>query len=308
MPHARELDWLQHSAGVVALEDRTIITLRGDDTIEWLQGQITNDVKGLAEDNSVYAFVLTLKGRVMADVWALLQQDEVWLDVPAAGVEALVQRLDRYIMMEDVELEHRPDLRVIAAQGPRAADLSEGGWRADRLGLGGRQWVVPVASFGAELDRLTDCSRALGGGPISDRAWREAHVVFGRPRFGIDFGEWTYPQETGLHRIAVSFNKGCYTGQETVVMLENRGKAPKVLWRWVIDGVEPPEPATPIVVDGQRVGEITSAVQGEDGVLGLGFLKRGHDIDRREGFQIGHLSAHAVGPVEIGPAARRIER
>ncbi len=302
MAHARELKWLQRSVGVLSLSDRAIISVSGDDAREWLQGQLTNQLEGVEPGGSLYAFVLTLKGRILADVYALVREDDVWLDVPAAQVSALLERLDRYIIMEDVDLEVREDLHLIAAQGPSASQVAEGGWPADRLGVGGRQWVVPSDELESELERLTVRSRELGGGWLSDQAWNHAHVVRGRPRFGVDFGEQTYPQESGLSPVAVSFNKGCYIGQETVVMLENRGKPPKVLWRWTVESTEPPEAKAPILLAGTVVGEITSAVPGRDGVSAMGFLKRGHQAEGPEGFTIGGAPAQAIGPVEEGPA------
>jgi folate-binding protein YgfZ len=301
MAHARELDWLEHSVGVLALNDRAIISVSGDDAREWLQGQLTNQVEGVEPGGSLYAFVLTLKGRILADVYALVREDDVWLDVPATQVDALLGRLDRYIIMEDVDLEVRADLRVITAQGPRADEVAVGGWPADRLGVGGRQWVISDTELESELEALAARSGELDGGWVSDQAWNHAHVVRGRPRFGVDFGEWTYPQESGLNAVAVSFNKGCYIGQETVVMLENRGKAPKVLWRWTIEGAKPPEAKTPIKSAGAVVGEITSAVREDEGVSALGFLKRGCEPNGPEGFAIGGAAARAVGPVEEGP-------
>ncbi|MGB8329249.1 MAG: hypothetical protein WCE62_03910 [Polyangiales bacterium] len=299
-----ELDWLEHSVGVLPLRDRAIISVSGDDAHDWLQGQLTNRFEGLDPGDSVYAFVLTLKGRILADVFALVRDTEVWLDVPAAQTDALLERLDRYIIMEDVDLERHDDLRVITAQGPRAGDIAEGGWPADRLGAGGRQWIVSDADLDSELERLTARGRSLDGGPIGEAAWADAHVIFGRPRFGVDFGDWTYPQETGLNPIAVSFKKGCYIGQETVVMLENRGKAPKVLWRWKIDRGLPPEPETPIRLSDEVVGEVTSSAQAKEGVFALGFLKRGFEAQGPDGFQVGDASARALGPVQEGPGIR----
>ncbi len=301
MAHARELDWLRHSVGVLALGDRAIISVSGDDARDWLQGQLTNQVEGVEPGNSLYAFVLTLKGRILADVYALVREDDVWLDVPVTQVEALLERLDRYIIMEDVDVEFRRDLCVITAQGPRADEVAEEGWPADRLGVGGRQWVVPGTELDSELERLTARCRELDGGWVSDQAWNHAHVVLGRPRFGVDFGDRTYPQESGLNPLAVSFDKGCYIGQETVVMLENRGKAPKVLWRWAIESSEAPGAKTPITFANAVVGEITSAVPDEEGVLALGFLKRGYEAEGPEGFAIGGAPARAVGRVEEGP-------
>ena len=304
MAHARELNWLQHSVGVLSLSDRAIISVSGDDAVEWLQGQLTNQLEGVAPGDSVYGFVLTLKGRILADVYALIRDDEVWLDVPVEQVAALIERFDRYIIMEDVDLEVREDLCVITAQGARADEVAQGGWPADRLGVRGRQWIVPESKLGSELESLTARCSELDGGWVSDEAWNHALVVRGRPRFGVDFGDWTYPQETGLNPVAVSFTKGCYIGQETVVMLENRGKAPKVLWRWTIDSVEPPAAKAPITLGDAIVGEITSAVLEDESVSALGFLKRGYETHGPESFVIGRAAAHAIGPVEKGPGVR----
>lgn len=301
MAHAEEIGWLRHAVGALALPDRAILSVRGDDAAQWLQGQLTNQIEGLEPGQSVYGFVLTLKGRVMADAWVLRHRDEIWLDVPASQVGALLERLDRYIIMEDVDLAHVPELAVITAQGPKAQELSNGGWPSDRLGTGGRVWVVPAAQVQSELERLVARCRALCGGAISEPAWSEAHVVLGRPRFGVDFGDWTYPQETGLCPVAVCFTKGCYVGQETVMMLQSRGKAPKVLWRWEVEGTDPPPPKAPIERDGTVVGEVTSAARVGGGVAALGFLKRGHEPGPGTGFVIDGAPARALGPVAGDP-------
>ncbi len=304
MAHANELDWLEHSVGVLALDDRAIISVAGDDARDWLQGQVSNQLECAEPGSSVYAFVLTLKGRVLADVYVLVREEELWIEVPATQVDALLERFDRYIIMEDVDIEHRKDLRLITAQGPGAAELGDTGWPADRLGVGGRQWVVTDEGLESELERLIARARDLGGGPISAQTWAQAHVLRGRPRFGVDFGDWTYPQESGLNPLAVSFKKGCYIGQETVVMLENRGKAPKVLWRWAIEGSELPTAKSAITMNDSVVGEITSAASGPQGVRALGFLKRGHEAEGPEGFGVAGAAAQALGPVETGPGVR----
>jgi len=84
-------------------------------------------------------------------------------------------------------------------------------------------------------------------------------------------------------------------------MLENRGKAPKVLWRWAVESIEPPKPKAPITLADTVVGEITSAVPEDEGVSALGFLKRGFETGGPEGFAIDGAPARAIGPVEEGP-------
>lgn len=304
----QEVMWLERSVGVRTLDDRAIIAVSGDDARDWLQGQITNQLEGAEPGDSVYGFVLTLKGRVLADVWVLVREADVWLDVPKLQVEALLERLDRYIIMEDVDLEHRDDLRIIAAGGPKANEIDAKGWPSDRLGSGGRQWVVSAGDLSSELDRIVSQANALGGGQVSEEGWVRAHVMRGRPRFGVDFGEQTYPQESGLTPIAVSFVKGCYIGQETVVMLQNRGKAPKVLWRWKIDGPEPPAPESTITLGESKAGQVTSAVRDGTSSVALGYLKRGYERDDSACWTIGGRSAEAIGAVEEGPGVGKSRR
>ena len=296
MSHDREIDWLRSTVGVLPVEGRTIVSVRGDDAHEWLQGQLTNQCEGAKPGDAVYGFILTLKGRVMADAWVLFDDDGMWLDVPADDVDGLIERLDRYIIMEDVELERRDDLRLLLAQGPRARDVESDGWPVDRLGFGGVEWMVPADELDARLAETTARATGAGGGRVTEEAWQLAQVLEGRPRFGVDFGSNTYPQESGLTKLAVSFNKGCYVGQETVVMLENRGKAPKVLWRWQLDAETAPSQGAAILRAGEAVGEVTSAVRATGLTFALGYLKRGHEDDL-EGLEVLGRAARPLGPV-----------
>ncbi|MEM7434880.1 MAG: hypothetical protein AAF436_06980 [Myxococcota bacterium] len=297
------LDWCTQSVAVRQLTDRAILEVTGDDAATWLQGQVTNQLEGAASGDAVYGFVLTLKGRVLADVWVLAHDDGFWLEVPAAQVEALIERLDRYIIMEDVDLAHRGDLRIIAGVGPVASQVRPGGWPADRLGSGGRVWVLPEAAEADAWEEATQAAASLQGGPATDDGWASAHIQLGRPRFGVDFGEDTYPQETGLTASAVSFNKGCYIGQETVVMLQNRGKAPKTLWRWTIDGDEAPEPGATITRGDAAAGTVTSLTRAGGQTAALGYLKRGHEPTSDGPWKVGGLPASLVGPVGEAPTA-----
>jgi folate-binding protein YgfZ len=300
MSFARELQWIKRSVGIRACPERAIISVRGDDAREWLQGQVTNQTEDAALGSAVYAFILTLKGRVLADTWVLFGEEDIWLDVPAEQVSAVIERLDRYIIMEDVDLASRRDLAVLVAEGPRANELCEHGWPTSRLGVDGCTRIISQDELEPELARMTARAQELGGGALADEAWDALHVLMGRPRFAVDFGDWTYPQETGLTPIAVSFNKGCYIGQETVVMLQNRGKAPKALWRWTIETDQTPPARAPIRRGGQDVGHITSAVAERGRVRALGFVKRGQE-DKLEGLDV--LGATAVADGPVSPAA-----
>lgn len=295
----REVAWLRETVGLRVLPEQAVVEVTGEDALEWLQGQVTNDLSALRAGDSIYGFVLTPKGRVLADAWVTDAGEAYRLVVPASQVAPLMERLERYLIMEDVELVPRETLRVVTLQGPRAREV-ESGWPADRLGSGGRDLWVEADELDTVVARLADQCALLEGGVVSEEAWSRAHVLAGVPRFGVDFGERTYPQETGLAQRAVSFSKGCYLGQETVMMLQSRGKAPKTLWRWRIERSEPTPRGTAIRSGDQVAGEITSAVAHGAETIALGFLKRGQSASNPVGFAVEGAAARPLAPVEDG--------
>ena len=81
--------------------------------------------------------------------------------------------------------------------------------------------------------------RRLTGGVVGDaEGWEALRLERGVPRFGPDFDDKTYPQEASLEKAAVSFDKGCYLGQEVVCMLEMRGHVKRKLVSIVLDGTQ----------------------------------------------------------------------
>jgi folate-binding protein YgfZ len=93
------------------------------------------------------------------------------------------------------------------------------------------------------------------------------------PRFGVDFGEKNYPQEAALEKIAVSFSKGCYLGQEVVCRLEMRGHVVKKIVPVRIAGDPPAHGAEVRSVEGKVLGTVSSAVPNEGGAVGLAMVR-----------------------------------
>lgn len=268
-----EARWLEESVGVRALEDRLVVAVRGDDARTWLNGQLTNDVKLLSASRSVFGLILTTKGRILADATAHEHEGAVFVDLPRAAWPAVSVHLEKYIIMEDVTLAPMPELTVVTAQGPKAGELVPAAGAHDRLGHGGRDLLVHASTLGAELDALAKAATALGGGRVSDAGWELARVRAGVPRFGVDFDEHVYPHEAGLEKTAVSFQKGCYLGQEVVCMLESRGQISRRLTRLDVDGTVSVGAALSDAA-GNDVGRISSAVSGDGHTLALGMVKR----------------------------------
>jgi tRNA-modifying protein YgfZ len=274
---------LATTAGVRRLPDQ-VLRVSGDDARSWLNGQITNDVALPAPGAAVYALVVSLKGRVVTDLFVLDRDDTLDLVLPAGQRQRVAEYLDGFIIMEDVELTPVDDVAIVSVQGPRASevrpeDLAAASFPCVRLDTDGCDWIVPAVDAERAFVALVAGAKAVGGGMASDHAWELARIRAGVPALGQDFGEDTYPQEAGLKERAVSFGKGCYQGQEAVVMLEHRGKPPKKLVRLAVSAAAPPAPGTPLSDgDGREVGRITSAAADPEAQrsLALGYLKRDH--------------------------------
>lgn len=276
---AERASWARDSAGVRVMRELAVVRVSGDDARTWLNGQVTNDVRSTKTGDAVYALAINVKGRVLADVHVVDRGDAgLAMIVPRDRWEALSAHLEHHVIMEDVSLSLEP-LAVLAVSGPRAAEITEEeeAYRCDRLGHGGRDVLVAEAEQERMRARLSERAARAGGGELDDAAWELARLRAGRPRFGADFGERTYPQEAGLEASAVSFKKGCYLGQEVVCMLESRGQLTRRLVRLAAhDALAAGAPITD--ASGTAIGEVTSAMAdpstGE--VLALGFVKRAH--------------------------------
>jgi folate-binding protein YgfZ len=268
-PLAHDLALLEQGVGVYVTADK-VLRVTGDDRLTWLQGQLTQDVSALTPGAAAYGLLLHPTGKVMADLDVLCRADDVLLLCAADVADEVCAQLDRYIMMEDVELEMLPDA-LSAAYGP------ENVFAVDRLGAGGLVLFPPADPSPPELPGAVG---AAGGRWVSDQAVTLARLRAGRPQLGADFGPTVLPQVAGLSRRALSFQKGCYRGQEPVVMLEHRGTPPKRLVRLELTGDRAPASGVTLrASDDSALGTLTSAAAGPDGVVyALGLLKRGAEL------------------------------
>ena len=273
MTPTEEANRLAESAGARLLDD-VVVSAVGEDAREWLHGQLTIDLRQPSAEVR-YGLVLAVKGKIVGDLHVIergpVEGDGERFDLllPGSHADAIVERLERFLVMEDVELERLP-VRVLSIQGPNAEAAIPAGTEAlaiDRLGHGGRELLVPAESAEAQL-------AALDVPAISEAGWELARLRAGRPRMGVDFGEQTLPQEAGLKKRALAFDQGCYVGQEPVVMLEHRGKPPKRLVRLTFERGPAPAPGDSVTAADREVGTITSAAADGAGALALALVKR----------------------------------
>lgn len=253
-----------HEALAVSHPELQTLVVTGADRVTWLNGMLTCDlVKRPAEGGAVYGLAVARTGRVMTDVVVVPDEARALVVVPAVVVAALRTHLDHYLVMEDVELAAGSvGFDVWALHGPGSPQALEAaraaggvGGQLDRTGLGGAVVLAPRDRSGEVRAALARVA-TLG----DDAGWEALRLDRAVPRFGVDFDDKTYPQEAQLEKRAVSFDKGCYLGQEVVCMLELRGHVKRKLVLVVVEGGEPPVRGAPVTDEaGASVGEVTSA-------------------------------------------------
>jgi folate-binding protein YgfZ len=280
---------LETQAAYYTWQDVCAVRVRGEDRVRWLNGQLTADVREIAAGSSVHALAVNVRGKILAEVWVADAGDDTLLLLIRGAAKAsapLLESLDKYIIMEDVTLEPAPLLGVLAIEGPDSEALASQVDAAGALsvtcaplGLGGRLWIGEAAAL--ERVRAQLAERVPEIDAAGYELVRLRHSV---PRYGADFDEHQYPQEVGLKSL-VSFQKGCYLGQEVVCTLENRGKLSRQLW--LMQGKTAAQPAsdTPLQLpdaadSGQAVGAVTTAVwDPEHGTSHvLGYVRRTHAV------------------------------
>lgn len=284
--------------GGVALVERPAaggLRLAGADRVRFLNGLITCEVKTLAEGEGTYGFVTSVQGRVLADVVVLALADELWLEVPAGQEEAVANHLAKYLIADRVEIAALAEARPITLAGPGTAALLEaelgrgllpaGAWSHRPVDLAGRparlvrRGIAPADTFDLwlapdGLEPVADHLRRAGAVAVGGDAWDVLRVERGIPAFGRDFGAENFPQETGLGERAVSYEKGCYLGQEVVARIHYRGGVNKALRGLRFPGADSPPPAgTPLLADGRPAGTVGTSVHSPDhGPIALAIL------------------------------------
>ncbi len=209
-----------------ALPDHRVIALQGRDASAFAQAQFMNDVSALQPGHWQWNGWLTAKGRVIA-LFALLKFDAetLWLLLPDADPQPLVESLRRFVFRSKVEIVPRDDLQVTGAfVAPRAADgtLFAGdpvaGVELDFGGDDGARTLRIAAEAGVCVD-ADACAR-----------WTAFDLLHGLPRLAaMPAAQWT-PQQLSLGRLrAYSVRKGCYPGQEIVARTHFLGQSKREL-------------------------------------------------------------------------------
>src|ERR1700744_138156 len=252
-----ELDSLLHGAGVFDLGYRVFLRATGKDRVRWLNGMITQTVKGFASGQSGYTLVLNPQGRIQGDADLYVHDEELVLETDRSQVERLLPLLRRYIIMDDVKLEEvGTGTTALGIGGPQASAILEklgatlpesGTFRSATLAgievtlAGSYGPVVPRCEIHVAAERVLDLWNGLigaGAAACGTAAVEDLRILEGVARFDIDFSDKHLPQEANLYR-ALTFTKGCYIGQETVERIRARATLHRELRQFELQGSAP---------------------------------------------------------------------
>jgi folate-binding protein YgfZ len=267
-----DYDALRHGVGVLRLE-RDVVAVRGPDALDYLQGQCSQDVAALADGECADALLLGPQGKIDALVRVTrLAPEEFLVDVEGGFAATVMARLARFKLRVKAEID-RLDWHCVALRGPGAAPSD----------LSGAALGLPFHWGGVSgVDLLgEDPQPPPGARACSPLAWEAVRVEAGIPRMGAEIDERTIPAEAALLERCVSFDKGCYTGQELVARLDARGnRVARLLRGLVLDAPEsvgaPALRGAEVVVGDKSVGTVTSAAwsPGLGALVGLAYLHR----------------------------------
>jgi folate-binding protein YgfZ len=312
---AAELAALRSGCGLFHLAWRGLVTAGGKDRVRWLHNMVTNNVRDLALNHGVYAFVLNHQGRILGDMTIYNLGESLLLETDRIQIDPLLTTMKRYIIMDKVDLaDARDRFTAIGVCGPHTQDvLAKAGFNVNgmepmevreqdvnglkcRIIRGGEQkpgwyelWSSPEDS-----QRLFDQLHSAGAKPVGTEALEQWRVLHGIPQYGQDIRDRDLPQETGQAQ-ALHFTKGCYIGQEIVERIRSRGQVHR---RFVgFDFGDALVTPGKFESEGRTLAEVTTSLPANIGAknLGLGYVR--HEAVTAEGTVI--LGGRSVRVVDL---------
>lgn len=303
LAQAGDLRAVLEGAVCIPLQATGWLRVSGEDRVRWLNGMVTNSVVGLAPGDGCYNYLLNAQGRIQGTAWAFAEPESLLLETDLSQVAPMMALLDRFIIMDDVELTdisaetaglliagpHASyalaqcgftDTRTPAQAGATLTELTWHGGRCRLISKPGR--LFPTWELWSEPALVVEISAALEAAGViaaTPDVLEWMRMLEGTPKFGVDIRDRDLPQETGQSE-ALHFSKGCYVGQEIVERIRSRGNVHRVFRGFLLNGALP-SPGAALEAGGKSVGELTSVAllprlpaYPAGLALGLGYIRR----------------------------------
>ena len=265
---------------IAELTDRAVIAVSGPEARTFLQGLVTNDVQKVAPGGALYAALLTPQGKILFDFLITESDGTSMLDCRRDIRDALIKRLSLYKLRAKVEVEARDDLAIFAGLG---GEVLTSGFADPRLPALGTRAIAAKGEIVAQT------------GPDRYQALRLDLYV---PEGG-DFGsDKMFALDAGLDELhAVSFDKGCYVGQELTARMKHRATARKRLLPLATRDGSPLVRDVPVTAAGQEIGAVVSVY----GPRGFAIIRLDRLADAAAPFEAGGTAVSIAKPSWLFP-------
>lgn len=297
----REYDAVRSHVGLLDLCSRSLLSLTGSERVSYLQGMVSNDVKVLTPGEGAHAAILDIQGKILADVRIFLAEELILVDLWEPLKEKIVAHLERHLIAEDVEItDLTGKTGMVSLQGAKARlllnellpqgqilqrELAHRSFQLDSTEVrvvrsthtseGGYDLLIPANDLALVASRIQETGKKFSLHWVGTQAQEILRIEMGIPRYGADMDEQNLLLETGLDH-AVSFDKGCYLGQEVVERIHSRGHVNRKLVGMLLEGDTPAQRDDPITVEEKEIGKVTSSVfsPARKRALALGYIQR----------------------------------
>jgi glycine cleavage system T protein len=275
---------VRKNVGIVDLAHRGKLRLSGREHIKFLQGMLTNDINKLEEGNGLYATLLTVKGRTISDMVVYRDRESILLDLEPGLNEKVREFLIKFRLSYRANIEDvTENLGLISIHGPSSKRLLEkvvgeeipelnqysfldreiNGvqvriTRINRTGEDGYDIYTPSNTADMPWKYLAEHGEEFHLKQVGLDAMETLRIEAAIPRYGVDIDENTIPIEAGLWH-ALSFEKGCYVGQEVIARIKWRGHVNRHLVGFELEGEDLPVSGDKINCNEREVGYITSS-------------------------------------------------
>lgn len=260
-----------------------LISVHGEDAADFLQGQLTSDVRQVDEQHSQLSAYCSPKGRMLASFRIFMRGDTYYLALPRELLEPTLKRLRMFVLRAKATLEDASETLVrIGFSGPQAdtelrAYLERIPEQPDEVAQAKGLTVIrvpgphPRFEIHGELEPMQKLWTVLDvrGAPVGREPWELLDIRAALPVIRSQTSDAFVPQMTNLQLLGgVNFKKGCYTGQEVVARMQYLGKLKRRMYRAHVDAAACPEPGeTLVAADGgsQSAGKVVDARPAPDG-------------------------------------------
>ncbi len=293
---------IRRGVAVIDFSSTGKLQLSGKNSVQFLNGLVSNEVKSLQAGEGVLAAFPNLQGKLLALSRIYNLGTHLLIELDAINREKIFKSLSRFVPAGEFFVTDVSDhFALFSLQGPQSAELIEaltdqpidGATQYkiserqvahanvfiathSRCGETGFDLFVPAEYARKVQETILAAGKEFGAREAGGEAFEIARIEAGVPREGVDAGENYIVLESELES-AVSYTKGCYLGQEIIARIHWRGQPAKRLRGLLIDADQLPPPGTEIFAgDGKRAGEITSSIRSFalDRFIALGYVHR----------------------------------